>query len=706
MECQSDLDAAVLSGFAEISDVDLENFLNLDLPDIDFDAYLNLDLAEKDTDMSDCDGKLAFPGPSPAPSAELHEEVNVIDPLLASYTWTEGNIVELQSPTNEQLTAPQAYMSDYQTMHPWTQGHTLAPQPIPGVIYANQGCVIPPSKGRERCVSRWVPCSPPPQLSNTQVAWQSTPVDAGGSLPGHPGKQILPFAEGVLGSHLPSLTPQMGNPTLTQSIRGSDLDAANRLQGQLNKLPMASSLETDKEYPVPKSVAIDHQPKPKFETKSHIAENPSKPRLRKPLLLTKPNPRYSPHPKYAPLPKPPAPWSIYTYTAHGELTPSRLYTPTELTTFLFTHPRRHTLILRIHRNAPDSRRRFPTNHSHRCRFATCPMYPNNTINQGHIGVSISEDVDPHRDPFLVAGWVHLYCLERFTDFIRICRELHIEADARDMPWEARGKNPFQLSTPAEEKCVRGFIRTCRSAAGGGPRDYPRFDMPDRPHEGTLTHRLACVKLKREPSSVGKQRELREQAAGYRGSTLDVHVGDLEVEARVRGWTRRHRNQNQLVVKPRVPRKYQGVRFVRKAGDEDEDEEDGDAEGEVEDGEEEGEEPAWVAAAREPAFECQPQKRTRGKERSSDGARDDRVAANKVDSSDDDDDDDDSAEDEDEDEDDADADVLEQQKQQLELKLTELKKKQMINAGKRARTEADSEDDDDDVVVPSRKRLRK
>ncbi len=698
MECQSNLDAAVLSGFADISDVDLENFLNLDLPDIDFDAHLNLDLAEMDTDMIDFDGKSAFPGPSPAPSGELHKEMNVIDPLLASYAWTEGNIDGPQPPANEQLTAPQALMSDGQTMHhPWTQSHTLNPQPIPGIVYDSQGWAIPPLKGRTRCASRWVPCSSPSHLSNTQVVSQFTPLNAGGYLPGQPGKQILPFAEGLLGSHLPSLAPQMGYPIMMQSTKDSDLDASNRLQGQVNTFPMASSPKADKEFSVPKFVAINHQPIPKFETKSRIAKDPTKPRPRKPLLLTKPNPRYAPHPKYKPLPKPPPPWSIYTYTAHGELTPSRLYTPTELTTFLFTHPRPHTLTLRIHRNAPDSRRRYPTSHSHRCRFATCPMYPNNTINQGHIGVSISEDADPQqRDPFLVAAWVHLYCLERFTDFVRICQELNVEADARDLPREARGKNPFQLSTPAEEKCVRGFIRACQ--AGGGPVDYPRFDMPDRPHEGTLTHRLACVKLKRESSSVGKQRELREQAAGYRGSTLDVHVGDLEVEAQVRSWTRSHKNQNQLVVQPRVPRKYQGVCFVRKAGDEDE--EDEDAEGEVEEGEDEGAEPAWVAAAREPVFGCQPQKRSRGKKRSSDGALDDRAGAERVESSSS--DDDNSAEDEDED----DADALEQQKLELELKLNELKRKQMIKAGKRAQTEAESEDDDDDVVVPSRKRPRK
>ena len=276
----------------------------------------------------------------------------------------------------------------------------------------------------------------------------------------------------------------------------------------------------------------------------------------------------------------------------------------------------------------------------------------------------------------------------------------MEADTRDLPWEGRGKNPFQVSTTAEERCVRGFIRTCQ--VGSVPRDYPQFGMEGRPHEGTLTHRLACVKLKREPSGVGKQRILREQQAGYRGSTLDVHVGDLEVEKRVRGWTRRHGNQNQLVVRPRVPRRYRGVGFAR--GDEggDEDEEEEEEEGEAVDGEE-GQEPAWVAAAKEPVFECLPQKKSRGKKRNGDGVLDDKSAPKEVEPSDD---EDDSSEDEDED--DADADALEQQKLELELKLTELKKKQMNKPGKRAMTEAESEDDedDDDVVVPSRKRARK
>ena len=356
------------------------------------------------------------------------------------------------------------------------------------------------------------------------------------------------------------------------------------------------------------------------------------------------------------------------------------------------------------------------------------MYPNNTINQGHIAVLISEDGDGgegERDPFLVAGWVHLWCAERFLDFVRVGRELNVGPDRREMKYEKRGKNPFMLATAAEEKCVNSFIKACKS--GAPPPDYPRFNMPNRPHEGTLTHRLACIKLKREPSGVGKQRDLREKVAGYRGSTLDVHVGDLEVERRVRGWTRRHGNQNQVVVKPMVPRKYRGVRFVRGVKDEEDgDEEDEDAEGETED---EGEEPGWVKAAREPVFKCRVQKRGRGKKMGRDGVQDDRVADENVETSDEDEDgseedsnsnsnsnsdedsdsDDDSNSDEDSNSDsgDADTDVLEQQEQEQEVKL---KNKQMTRSRKRANpeTESDEEDTDaDDVVVPSRrKRIRR
>ena len=318
MECQSYLNAPVLPEFIEISDVDLENFLSLDLPDIDFDAFLNLDLAEKDTDRSDSDGKLAFPSLSPAPSGEVHEEMNVIDPLLASYAWTEGNIVKPQSPADDQLTAPQAYMSDYQNMHSWTPGHALIPQPIPGVMYNSQGCVDLPAECRERWPSKWVPCSPPPQLSNAYSASQSAPIIAGGYLPGYPGKQILPFTEGLLGSHLPSMTPQMRNPTLMQSIPGSNLDATNRLQGQGKTLPIRPSPEAEKESPIPKSMAIAHQPSPKSSSNSLP---------HKPLLLTKPNPRYTPHPAYIPLPHPPPPPGPSTPTPATANSPLPASTP-------------------------------------------------------------------------------------------------------------------------------------------------------------------------------------------------------------------------------------------------------------------------------------------------------------------------------------------------------------------------------------------
>ena len=293
MECQSSLDPAVLSGFTGIPDADLQNFLDLDLPDIDFDAYLNLDHAGKDTNMRDFDGRLSLPGPAPLLSGERYREKSVIDPLPASYAWTNVNIGKPQYPAKEQLTAPQAMMSEYQTMQPWTQSHAPALQPIPGIIYDSQGCVISPSKGYKGEFSRWVPCSPPPQLLNTQVGSQFTLINAGDYLPGHQGKQILSFAKG----HLPSSAPQMGDPTLTQNVRGSDLNAANGFQRQVNTLPLASSHEADRKYPVPKVVAANHQPNSESSTQSRTTKTPTKPRLRKPLLLTKPNPRYTTQPK-------------------------------------------------------------------------------------------------------------------------------------------------------------------------------------------------------------------------------------------------------------------------------------------------------------------------------------------------------------------------------------------------------------------------
>lgn len=275
------------------------------------------------------------------------------------------------------------------------------------------------------------------------------------------------------------------------------------------------------------------------------------------------NPMYTPKTRYSHVPHPSQDWSCFKYSKDGELKPSRLYSVEEIDRYLWKHPlnqqasdkKSSELILRIHRNPPRSRGRFPTMHSHRCRFEDCPA-TNGTINQGHIVVSLCEmDVShPNHDPFIEAGWVHLYCLESFTDFPKICAELNIRADMRELPKEDRGKNLMKFGTLAEAKLVDKFIKACQN--GRRPVSYPeQVDGEEYEYEGTLCHRLACRKVKKEPGTYAIQRAARKTLAGYQGSNIGTHMGDLVVEAELRGNTRRHKNQNSNLENPKALRAY-------------------------------------------------------------------------------------------------------------------------------------------------------
>ena len=92
-------------------------------------------------------------------------------------------------------------------------------------------------------------------------------------------------------------------------------------------------------------------------------------------------------------------------------------------------------------------------------------------------------------------------------------------------------------------------------ASNNLKGYPDHRLPDRSHEGTLVHRLALTKLESEPRSVHRQTVRRQQEAGYAGSTLSTHLGNLQVEFEMRQRTRRHKNQTRHKDQPKRYRKY-------------------------------------------------------------------------------------------------------------------------------------------------------
>ncbi|KAK4691250.1 hypothetical protein P7C71_g5707, partial [Lecanoromycetidae sp. Uapishka_2] len=284
-----------------------------------------------------------------------------------------------------------------------------------------------------------------------------------------------------------------------------------------------------------------------------------------PRPLVKSNPRFVPNEDYTHVNYPCEDWDDFKYTKHGELKPSKLYSGKQISHYLWDHPLHQgaadktssELVLRVHRNPSRSATRFPTTLSHRCRFKDCPI---GTINQGQISVSFCE-IDksyPRHDPFLEAGWVHLYCLERFTNFPRVCAELNVVVDTRKLKKEINGKNLFRFGTSAEEKLVEKFIKACR--ADKLPESYPeQTEGEEYEYEGTLCHRLALTKVSKEPGNYSIQRSVREELAGYKGSNIESHMGDLVVEAALRKKTRLHQNQNSNLENPMPSRKYRRKR---------------------------------------------------------------------------------------------------------------------------------------------------
>ena len=247
---------------------------------------------------------------------------------------------------------------------------------------------------------------------------------------------------------------------------------------------------------------------------------------------------YKPEEYYTPLPRTPASWDVFEYTSEGELQPNRFYTVEEIEHYLFS-PHHRGLIIWIQKNPSDSARRYPTKTSSRCRFKEC-FAIHKTINQGQYRVCFDEQTyrNANTDPQHNAGYVHLYCLEKHLDFPAICAQLDVRAENRHLPNEPNGTNRMLMTSERERSAARKFIDRCKQS--GPPPDYPSHQMPNRPHEGTLTHLLASSKV-----NSGYVNYMGNRAA----STIPGHLGNLEIYAVERDKTRRFGTQKQKKPKP-------------------------------------------------------------------------------------------------------------------------------------------------------------
>ncbi|MCJ1394095.1 hypothetical protein MMC18_006973 [Xylographa bjoerkii] len=269
---------------------------------------------------------------------------------------------------------------------------------------------------------------------------------------------------------------------------------------------------------------------------------------------------------YDPLPAAPPSWTStrgkeYVYEISGELQNGTYYSCTEIEDFLYQNPRRANMTLWIQRLPADSAARYPYSESRRCRFLHCFM-TNGTINQGHYRIAFDEltNIHDYHDPMHNAGYVHLYCFEKYLDFPKVCYDLNVQVDERILPLEPRRKNGYLyqtnnrmiLSTQPEINVASDFLDYCNAHSGRGPPDYPHYTTrnapaPDRMgHENTLVHRLWQMKIRHDQGTI-KSAEKR----GAKASTGVSHMGNLEIEDFERALTRKRANQIIRTENPQV-----------------------------------------------------------------------------------------------------------------------------------------------------------
>lgn len=239
---------------------------------------------------------------------------------------------------------------------------------------------------------------------------------------------------------------------------------------------------------------------------------------------------FKPELVYNPLPARPPAWDCFQYTDFGELEAAKAYSVSQIQRYLYNHPLDSRLRIWIQRLPADSARRYPTGSSSRCRFEDCPAVGRKIL-PGHFRVCFDEQnwQNQNYDPFINAGYVHLFCMERLMDFPQIVRDLNVTPEARHLPNEMGGQNRMSLGNGGVLTTTRKFIEACRLGQHlefmGSMTNKIRERGLSIQCDGTLNQLLQITK-------IGEERGVRGQGLGSFEENINRfiekhHLGDLD-----------------------------------------------------------------------------------------------------------------------------------------------------------------------------------
>jgi hypothetical protein len=248
--------------------------------------------------------------------------------------------------------------------------------------------------------------------------------------------------------------------------------------------------------------------------------------------------------------------ALFQYNHAGQLNPSSTFTPQQIIDFIVHHPlntyhgKSSGLTIWIQVAPADSSKRSGDDKSDKCRFECCPD-PQRTIRKGDFRIAFDEQYSQriNTDPFHNAGYVHLYCIEKFIDFPSICQNYNVQPDTRRL---AEGKNKMAITrdhASMQELCLH-FIQTAQS--------WDKFGNGIRPteyYEHTLCYKLTKEHLAKQPKHLQEVRERRG------GNSIDKHLNNLDKYLAGR---KEQENQRKAGLRPRLGGSKKGQVEKRKA----------------------------------------------------------------------------------------------------------------------------------------------
>ncbi|KAI1842686.1 hypothetical protein JX266_011148 [Neoarthrinium moseri] len=206
--------------------------------------------------------------------------------------------------------------------------------------------------------------------------------------------------------------------------------------------------------------------------------------------------------------------------------------------------RRSGLTLWIGWMPAQSTSRFPNDNRRACRFEDCAC-EKKSIKAGQLRVIFDERMNEDGskyNPYHCAGYVHLYCLEKHFDILKLMRDLDVRLDVREFVKEAAnpgsliyrdsGQQAVALQwlneqwpylQQHEDRVANKRARVAGGALGRKERERPRH------FDDSLTKRLT-IRWTRNYSTPGKKaREKRRETAqeGREPCDAEMHMGNLE-----------------------------------------------------------------------------------------------------------------------------------------------------------------------------------